>query len=96
MLVSEPEPILCLDLTEKVSRNLFWCSQALSKLVGDVPTPHRFAGVAPHRDDGEPFRPRMKRLVAQLYAQQTEEARLDAAIAENLKLLGFLSYEERR
>ena len=96
MLISEPVPILSLDWTEKVSHNLFWCLQTRNKLVDDVPTPSRFAGVAARRDDGEPFRPRMKRLVAQLYAQQTEEARLDAAIAENLKLLGFLSYEERR
>ena len=36
--------------------------------------------------DGEPFDEKMKRLVA---AQQDEGARLDAAIAENLKMLGF-------
>ncbi len=94
MLISDPAPILCIVFTEKVIHNLFWCSQAINKLVGDVPTPSRFAGVAPHRDDGEPFRPRMKRLVAQLYAQQTEEARLDAAIAENLKLLGFRNSQQ--
>ena len=36
--------------------------------------------------DGEPFDEKMKRLVA---AQQAEGARLEAAIAENLKALGF-------
>ena len=38
----------------------------------------------------------MRRLVAELQAQQTEGAHLDAAIAENLKALGFLSREESR
>ena len=31
----------------------------------------------------------MKRLVAQLHAQQAERAKLDAAIKENLAKLGF-------
>ena len=39
--------------------------------------------------DGEPFDEKRKRLVAALQAQQAEAARLDAAIAENLKALGF-------
>ena len=39
--------------------------------------------------DGEPFEEKMKRLVAALRAQQAEGSRLDAAIAENLKTLGF-------
>ena len=47
-------------------------------------------------DDGEPFEAKMRRLVAELQAQQAEGARLDAAIAENLKALGFLSREESR
>ena len=34
---------------------------------------------------------KMGRLVAELQAQQAEGARLDAAIAENLKMLGFPS-----
>jgi hypothetical protein len=38
----------------------------------------------------------MQRLVAELQAQQAEGARLDAAIAENLQMLGFLSREEDR
>ena len=46
-------------------------------------------GAAPQPDDGEPFEAKMKRLVAELQAQQAEGARLDAAIAENLKAIGF-------
>ena len=89
MLINEPVPILSLDLTEKVSHNLFWCLQTRNKLVGDVPTPSRFAGVAPHRDDGEPFEDKMTRLVAEFHAQQAESARLDVALEANLKRLGF-------
>ena len=56
---------------------------------GHVLTPGRDVGAAPQEDDGEPFEAKMKRLVAELQAQQAEGARLDAAIAENLKMLGF-------
>ncbi len=94
MLISEPVPILSLVFAEKVSRNLFWCSQARNKLVGDVPTPHRFAGVAPRRDDGEPFEDKMTRLVAQLREQQAEAARLDKAIKANLQALGFQNSQQ--
>ena len=56
---------------------------------GHVLTPGRYVGAAPQADDGEPFEAKMTRLVAELQAQQAEGARLDAAIAENLKELGF-------
>ena len=56
---------------------------------GHVLTPGRYVGAEPQEDDGEPFEEKMKRLVAQLREQQTEGARLDAAIAENLNSLGF-------
>ncbi len=59
-------------------------------------TPGRYVGAAPQPDDGEPFGEKMQRLVAELQAQQAEGARLDAAIAENLKMLGFLPREEDR
>ena len=42
-----------------------------------------------HRRDHEPFADKMKRLVAELQEQQAEGARLDAAITQNLKALGF-------
>ena len=54
-----------------------------------VLTPGRYVGAAPQEDDGEPFEDKMKRLVAALCQQQSEGARLDAAISENLRGLGF-------
>ena len=54
-----------------------------------VLTPGRYVGAEPPADDGEPFEAKMTRLVSELRAQQAEGARLDAAIAENLKRLGF-------
>ncbi|MBI5526705.1 MAG: SAM-dependent DNA methyltransferase [Deltaproteobacteria bacterium] len=56
---------------------------------GHVLTPGRYVGAEAVEDDGEPFDEKMKRLVAQLREQQTEAARLDAAIARNLKELGY-------
>ena len=56
---------------------------------GHVLTPGRYVGMEPQKDDGEPFEDKMKRLVSELREQQAEGARLDAAIAENLKALGF-------
>ena len=64
---------------------------------GHVLTPGRHVGAEPQEDDGEPFEEKMKRLVAQLCEQQAEGARLDAAIGENLKKLGFdLSDDQRK
>lgn len=57
---------------------------------GHVLTPGRYVGSPPQEDDGEPFEERMARLVALLREQQTEAARLDAAIASNLRALGYL------
>ena len=56
---------------------------------GHVLTPGRYVGAEPQPEDAEPFEDKMKRLVAELQAQQAEGARLDVAIAENLKALGF-------
>ena len=54
-----------------------------------VLTPGRYVGVEQQEVDGEPFEEKMKRLVASLREQQGQGARLDAAITENLKSLGF-------
>ena len=54
-----------------------------------VLTPGRYVGAEAQEDDGEPFEDKRKRLVAELREQQAEGARLDAAIADNLKALGF-------
>ena len=54
-----------------------------------VLTPGRYVGVAPQDDDGEPFEDKMARLAAEWSEQQAEARRLDEAIEENLKGLGF-------
>ena len=56
---------------------------------GHVLTPGRYVGAAAREDDGEPFDEKMQRLTATLREQQKEAARLDAAIAANLKELGY-------
>ncbi len=69
----------------------FCRSVALDELRkhGHVLTPGRYVGAQAPEDDGEPFADKMKRLTARLREQRAEGARLDAAIAENLKRLGF-------
>jgi type I restriction enzyme M protein len=56
---------------------------------GHVLTPGRYVGAEAQEDDGEPFEEKMKRLTAILREQQKEAAKLDAAIAANLKELGY-------
>jgi type I restriction enzyme M protein len=56
---------------------------------GHALTPGRYVGAEAPEDDGEPFEEKMKRLTATLREQQTEAAKLDAAIAANLKELGY-------
>ena len=62
-----------------------FCKAATLKEVrrnGNVLTPGRYVGIEPQEDT-------MKRLKVRLREQQAEGARLDAAIAGNLKALGF-------
>ena len=54
-----------------------------------VLTPGRYVGVEPQPEDAEPFQDKMTRLTAQWREQQTEAARLEAAIEANLTALGF-------
>lgn len=56
---------------------------------GHVLTPGRYVGAEKKEDDGALFAEKVQRLVAQLREQQAEAARLDKAIAANLKNLGF-------
>jgi type I restriction enzyme M protein len=56
---------------------------------GHVLTPGRYVGAEAAEDDGEPLEEKMKRLTATLREQQAEAAKLDAAIAANLKELGY-------
>jgi type I restriction enzyme M protein len=56
---------------------------------GHVLTPGRYVGSEAIEDDGEPFEEKMGRLVDEWRDQQSEAARLDAAIEANLKKLGY-------
>ena len=56
---------------------------------GHVLTPGRYVGAEIVEDVGEPFEDKMKRLTATLREQQVDAAKLDAAIAANLKELGY-------
>ena len=56
---------------------------------GYVLTPGRYVGAPEAEDDGEPFEEKMRRLTAQWREQRTAAERLDAAIAKNLRELGF-------
>jgi type I restriction enzyme M protein len=56
---------------------------------GHVLTPGRYVGAEAVEDDGEPFEEKMRRLTSTLREQQAEAAKLDAAIAANLKELGY-------
>lgn len=52
-------------------------------------TPGRYVGVETPQDDDEAFKERIKHLTSQLHKQQTEGARLDVTIVENLNGLGL-------
>jgi type I restriction enzyme M protein len=54
-----------------------------------VLTPGRYVGAEDGEEDEEPFEEGMKRLVAHLDQQRAEATELDAAIAANLKELGY-------
>ncbi|MBL9154583.1 MAG: N-6 DNA methylase [Verrucomicrobiales bacterium] len=56
---------------------------------GHVLTPGRYVGAEEVEDDGEPFEEKMPRLVAELAGQFMESAKLEAAIRQNLKGLGY-------
>jgi type I restriction enzyme M protein len=56
---------------------------------GHVLTPGRYVGMEAAEDDGEPFDEKMSRLTATLQQQRIEGAKLDAAIAANMKELGY-------
>jgi len=56
---------------------------------GFVLTPGRYVGAEEAEDDGEPFEQKMKRLTAKLEEQFAESAKLEEAIRQNLKGLGY-------
>jgi type I restriction enzyme M protein len=56
---------------------------------GHVLTPGRYVGAQVGEDDGESFEEKMRRLSSALADCRADSARLDVAIATNLKELGF-------
>jgi type I restriction enzyme M protein len=69
-----------------------FCKSATTEEIathGHVLTPGRYVGAEAQEEDDEPFEEKMRRLVEQLHEQQTEAAKLDRAIAANLKELGY-------
>ncbi len=56
---------------------------------GHVLTPGRYVGAEAATDDGEAFEEKMKPLTSTLCEQRAEAAKLDTAIAANLKELGY-------
>jgi type I restriction enzyme M protein len=56
---------------------------------GHVLTPGRYVGTEAAEEDDEPFEEKMRRLTATLREQTEEGRRLDAAIAANLRELGY-------
>ncbi len=56
---------------------------------GHVLTPGRYVGAEAAEQDDEPFDEKMRRLATTLREQQTEAAKLEVAIAANLKELGY-------
>jgi type I restriction enzyme M protein len=57
---------------------------------GHVLTPGRYVGAEAQENDGEPFDEKMKRLAADWEKHLQEARKLDAAIAANLKELGYV------
>ncbi len=69
-----------------------FCKSATTEQIaahGYVLTPGRYVGAKEAEDDDEPFEQTMKRLTATLREQFQESAKLERAIAANLKGLGF-------
>ena len=58
---------------------------------GFVLTPGRYVGVEAQEVDSEPFIEKMQRLTQDLHAQFAESAKLEMAIKENLRKLGYVS-----
>jgi len=56
---------------------------------GHILTPGRYVGSEAAPENTEPFEQKMKKLTSQLRGQMAEGRRLDRAIADNLKHLGF-------
>jgi type I restriction enzyme M protein len=69
----------------------FCKSAAIEEIAGHgyVLTPGRYVGTEEIENDGEPFEEKMSRLVVKLEGQFVESARLESAIRENFRGLGY-------
>ncbi|MCY4465807.1 MAG: class I SAM-dependent DNA methyltransferase [Chloroflexi bacterium] len=80
------------DGTEEYADEPGFCKSASLEEVAKhdfLLTPGRYVGMVPQEEDAESFSEKMTRLVAELREQQSEADQLDAAIAANLKELGY-------
>jgi type I restriction enzyme M protein len=69
-----------------------YCKSATLKEIAKndyVLTPGRYVGMADVVDDGVPFEEKMESLSKELFQQMEEGEKLDVAIRENLKMLGY-------
>jgi len=69
-----------------------FCKAATLKEIeahGHVLTPGRYVGAEEIEDDGVPYEERMAELATELYEQMAEGEELDAAIRQNLEVLGY-------
>ncbi len=69
-----------------------FCKSATLKDIaahGYVLAPGRYVGAQEVEDDGTPFEEKMAELSAELYKQMAEAEELDAAIRQNLEVLGY-------
>ena len=69
-----------------------FCKSAKLKEIeahGHVLTPGRYVGAEEIEDDGIPFEEKMAELSAELYEQMNEAEERDAAIRQNLEVLGY-------
>jgi type I restriction enzyme M protein len=83
---------LLLDLAPDYTDIPGFCKSATTAEIaahGHVLTPGRYVGAEEIEDDGEPFEEKMPRLIAELNSQFTESARLEQAIKNNLKGIGY-------
>jgi type I restriction enzyme M protein len=83
---------VCLDMALPYADIPGFCFSATTAQIaahGHVLTPGRYVGAEEVEDDGDPFEEKMPRLVAELNQQFLESAKLEAAIRQNLKGLGY-------
>ncbi len=83
---------ICLDMAAPYADIPGFCKSATTAEIaahGYVLTPGRYVGAEEVEDDGDPFEEKMPRLVAELNQQFLESAKLEAAIRQNLKGLGY-------